>query len=282
MEVKEVLKPIFYVLEDSTLDIVSSNDKEHVGVNFIYLVAAGHKEAFIKSLNKLRNDKYASLDIPLVINTHNENYQLNVFRADQRYYILAIQTDTVSNLVYELNNLEKFAYTDQLTGALNRYAYWEMLLNTLYDIEREKRTLGIIFVDIDNLKKINTEKGYQGGDYVISTIADVLKVVKRKSDLLIRLGGEEFLVLFKLDPKAEFTVEDFALRILKRVRALKDPYISVSMGAYNLKNAHVKELVEAKDWKKEWHKVLSYLDGLLRTAKKTGKDRIYTKTGELQ
>ncbi|HVX92844.1 MAG TPA: GGDEF domain-containing protein [Candidatus Dojkabacteria bacterium] len=281
MELDEVLKPILFVIDDNNLDIVISSTKTYVGTNFIYLVAAGHKEAFIKELNTLKKDKYVTISTPLVINRQNENFQINVFKADQRYYIQAIPIDTISNLIYELNNLEEYAYTDQLTGALNRYAYWEMLLNLLYDIEREKKSLGMIFVDIDNLKRINTEKGYQGGDYVITTVADVIKDTKRKSDLLVRLGGDEFLVLGKMDKAKEFTIEDFAMRILKKVRKLNDPYISVSMGAYNLKTSHIKELTDSKDWKKEWNKVIVYLDKLLRTAKKSGKDRIYTKSGEL-
>ena len=94
------------------------------------------------------------------------------------------------------NQLKKEVFTDSLTGLYNR----RYLLNKLEeiiekaDINQEK--LVICFIDVDDLKKINDSFGHIIGDRVLKIIGQTIHEVIRKDDVLARIGGDEFAVLF--------------------------------------------------------------------------------------
>jgi len=90
---------------------------------------------------------------------------------------------------------EELAVTDQLTGLFNR-RYLENELEKCADLHRRYTTpFSVIILDIDKFKSINDEFGHQVGDFVIKSIANILKNRVRDSDVVGRWGGEEFLVL---------------------------------------------------------------------------------------
>ncbi len=90
---------------------------------------------------------------------------------------------------------ELLANTDNLTGILNRRSFTESVLKELDRIKRYGGTLGLAVCDIDHFKAVNDTYGHNVGDQVIKYFANLLQAQLRKSDLLGRWGGEEFVVL---------------------------------------------------------------------------------------
>jgi len=90
---------------------------------------------------------------------------------------------------------EKQADYDTLTQALNRNGMLRMSTKVIGLVRRKKSDMALLFVDIDDLKKVNDSKGHPAGDELIKEIAKNIKVSLRDTDLLCRWGGDEFLAL---------------------------------------------------------------------------------------
>ena len=91
--------------------------------------------------------------------------------------------------------LRALAEHDSLTGLMNRAALTEALRRSLALAARQKWGVAVIFVDLDNFKTINDTYGHAAGDEVLRQIASRLGGCLRESDLLGRLGGDEFIVV---------------------------------------------------------------------------------------
>jgi diguanylate cyclase (GGDEF)-like protein/PAS domain S-box-containing protein len=91
--------------------------------------------------------------------------------------------------------LEAQAYTDGLTGTLNRRRFLELAEVELSRTRRHGQPVALLMVDLDHFKSINDAHGHAGGDAVLRAFARTAGTVMRSSDLLGRVGGEEFAVL---------------------------------------------------------------------------------------
>lgn len=96
-------------------------------------------------------------------------------------------------LFYGRNRLYNLSIADNLTGLLNRRGF---MLNAqvLYEYSQRQNAFWICFMDMDKLKVINDEYGHKEGDEAIIAVAEVLKNSFRKSDVIGRIGGDEFAV----------------------------------------------------------------------------------------
>jgi diguanylate cyclase (GGDEF)-like protein len=115
--------------------------------------------------------------------------------------------------------LEKLATTDRLTGAYNRIKFEAIVEKEIERIKRYHRPFSMIMFDIDFFKKVNDTYGHNTGDYVLRTIADIVRENIRILDYFVRWGGEEFLIIcsdIKLDEactlaeKIRRIVEDYS------------------------------------------------------------------------
>jgi diguanylate cyclase (GGDEF)-like protein len=91
--------------------------------------------------------------------------------------------------------IHEMAIKDPLTGIYNRRYFNEKLEE---EITRSRRThfpLSLIYLDIDNFKKYNDQNGHPEGDVLIKAFANILQKTSRKTDVVARLGGEEFAIL---------------------------------------------------------------------------------------
>jgi len=91
--------------------------------------------------------------------------------------------------------LKAQATRDDLTGFLNRLAGFEVLRNDMALAERENHTLTLAFIDIDGLKSVNDVYGHDDGDALIVTIGRALEAYVREADSLVRIGGDEFILI---------------------------------------------------------------------------------------
>lgn len=108
--------------------------------------------------------------------------------------------------------LERFAYTDRLTGVLNRRALEGLISDEVKRGHRYGRPLSLLFVDLDHFKAVNDRYGHEVGDSVLAQLAAEVGPMMRENDRLGRWGGEEFLILC-----SETGCED-ALCLAERVR----------------------------------------------------------------
>lgn len=91
--------------------------------------------------------------------------------------------------------LVKLANEDPLTGILNARSFYEIGHQLFKVAKREKKQLSILYLDIDHFKKINDSYGHHNGDKVLIAITQVIISALRDSDVLARIGGEEFNIL---------------------------------------------------------------------------------------
>lgn len=107
----------------------------------------------------------------------------------------------------KLIEMQAKAERDKLTGLLNREGFESVIKR----IVKEGNEGSLMILDIDNFKKINDTYGHPGGDQVLSQVADALKKMCRKSDLVCRWGGEEIVIFFP-GAKPEDIYKIFKLR----------------------------------------------------------------------
>lgn len=89
----------------------------------------------------------------------------------------------------------RLATLDPMTGAYNRRTFHEIAEREMSRARRAGQPLSIIMVDIDHFRTVNESHGHRLGDQVLARLADILRGSLRQEDMLVRYGGEEFLVL---------------------------------------------------------------------------------------
>ncbi len=103
--------------------------------------------------------------------------------------------DFQERITEKTRELEYYATMDDMTNTYNRRMGMELLKNHYALSKREGRRLAVCFVDIDGLKGINDNFGHVSGDKLIENISEILKSSVRESDIVARMGGDEFLVV---------------------------------------------------------------------------------------
>lgn len=94
-----------------------------------------------------------------------------------------------------MQQLERLAERDDLTGLFNRRKFWERLVEEKSRAVRSQRSFTIAIIDLDFFKKVNDTYGHPVGDVVLRTFAHLMEDVFRGSDVIARYGGEEFIAL---------------------------------------------------------------------------------------
>lgn len=106
-------------------------------------------------------------------------------------------------IFFNKEKLERLAVTDNLTGLYNRTKLDEVLQ---YELDRSKRyqlSFGLVLLDIDYFKEVNDSFGHDVGDSVLVDISTIISSKARTTDILIRWGGEEFVIIYLATNKEE-------------------------------------------------------------------------------
>lgn len=127
---------------------------------------------------------------------------------------LAIALEQVANT--EL--LERLSRTDELTGLLNRRAFFDEVSRRLAHQDRTGRSGALMYVDIDNFKPVNDILGHGVGDQVLRAVAEILGTGSRVGDIIARLGGDEFALWIEESDASAAAAK--ASLILEAARAL--------------------------------------------------------------
>jgi diguanylate cyclase (GGDEF)-like protein len=175
---------------------------------------------------------------------------------------------TVGYLLAELRRALRYehelALTDTLTGILNRRAFYNAVSTELARVKRHRHPATLLFVDIDNFKAMNDEKGQQFGDQLLENVAKTILKNIRAVDVVARLGGDEFAVL--LPETGETGAKTLAPRLRWHLMAEMDKYawpVTFSIGALTCREA----LGDVEE-------TLRLVDQVMYDVKRTGKDGI--------
>ncbi|MBW8190086.1 diguanylate cyclase [Neiella marina] len=98
-------------------------------------------------------------------------------------------------LLQQTHELQRLAQHDQLTGLNNRSMFEQSLQQTIGQLGRHIQSLAVMFMDLDKFKQVNDTLGHEKGDQLLQQVAMRLASLIRKSDMLARFGGDEFVVL---------------------------------------------------------------------------------------
>lgn len=170
-----------------------------------------------KLIDLLHSDRLASKK--LVIGVDNSRI---AFHADLAARI------SVRPLKSSFELLRTQAHYDNLTGCLNRHAAGCIIRSELEKFTTSKVPLSLLMADIDHFKTINDTYGHPAGDSVLQSFAEVVKEGLRRSDVLCRWGGEEFLILLR------GTLSEEAVRIAERIRRKVEEFIFPPLGESGL------------------------------------------------
>ncbi len=110
-----------------------------------------------------------------------------------------VKRDDLAKEVIERKRLEEelraLSLTDELTGLYNRRGFFTLTEHLLKTARRQKKEIFMLYADLDNMKEINDTLGHNEGDNALIDIANILKTCYRESDVVARIGGDEFAVI---------------------------------------------------------------------------------------
>ncbi len=165
--------------------------------------------AFIREIREI-NDTMHRVPILAISAISNVSQKIELFRAGANDYIqkpivleelrVRMKNLLLSKKLFDLvesqkEQLEMLAIHDQLTGLYNRHYLIDIAERNVSESWRYKYPLSILVVDLDHFKKVNDTHGHLIGDVVLKAIAALLLEMFRKSDTVVRFGGEEFVIL---------------------------------------------------------------------------------------
>lgn len=210
----------------------------------MYYAAMSHLDARIQELSN---------QVSLQNNAYVESLQANF--------------ETIQQLYEKVGEL---SITDSLTGLKNRRYLSDNLFQMVVLAARHRVPVCFSMIDIDFFKRVNDSEGHLAGDFVLKELGRILVEEFRKSDVVVRYGGEEFLViLFDSDPERSFMIMDALRQKIERhsfeYRGKLIP-ITVSMG--------IACDINVEPQQADLGKCISRADSALYQAKSSGRNRV--------
>jgi diguanylate cyclase (GGDEF)-like protein len=178
--------------------------------------------------------------------------------------LLLARARTLLDFKQYLDTCEEEAFTDHLTGLANRRRFERQLEREVSRTLRYTRPFCLLYLDIDNFKRVNDTYGHEAGDETLRRLALTLQAGTRGIDLAARIGGEEFAVIL---PETDFEGGlDVAERLRQAIKEMEVPAVgqitaSFGVAEFPLCAATVREIMMAAD-------------AALYEAKRNGRDRI--------
>lgn len=202
------------------------------------------------------------LDIDLGHEYSNQMYSAwNIFMRIS-FYLVVVKLLEAVRMAFD--NERILSQTDFLTGLFNRRFIYDCIDRNLMHFHRSGQNFVLVYIDLDNFKKLNDSKGHTEGDRALKVIGHCMNLTLRKTDWIGRVGGDEFIVLLTN------TNLDESKNILKRLNSVLLTEMKVnrwpitfSMGALAAEPKH-----------KNVDEIVSSVDRLMYQVKEKGKDSI--------
>ena len=181
-----------------------------------------------------------------------------------RISVLKVNEETRYVVIFnDISTMQMQTMTDALTGVPNRLHFSMVYQHTINMARRGEKPLSIIFFDIDHFKNVNDRYGHLIGDAVLKQIAALVRQRIRKSDIIARWGGEEFVLLL---PDSELGE---AIKIAQMLRKVIDEEDFESVGQITCSFG-----VAALEGNEDAEHLLNRADELLYEAKANGRNRV--------
>ncbi len=123
-----------------------------------------------------------------------------------------------SQLLEKQQRLDHLAHHDQLTGLPNRLFLAHRLPPAIEEAKRAGTMLAVLFLDLDRFKDINDSRGHETGDKLLKAVAERVRAAVREEDVVVRMGGDEFVVILQSVERTELITE-MAARINEAMSA---------------------------------------------------------------
>jgi diguanylate cyclase (GGDEF)-like protein/PAS domain S-box-containing protein len=203
------------VLDDATLRVISANTTflKESGYSFDELRGMSATQLFVDETSQ--DALSAQLRAPVgqtalkirqrrkdgkLIEVDLVGHRVRVNDRDALSYTchdISIRARFESRLLEKQQHLDHLAHHDQLTGLPNRLFLAAHLPEALQTAARNGQILAVLFLDLDRFKHINDSRGHETGDELLKAVAQRLRDTLRGEDIVIRMGGDEFIVIMK-------------------------------------------------------------------------------------
>jgi len=178
----------------------------------------------ISKLDKNCNECKEFELIHKIITVNNKEYYFKTIgkciKTKNKHFMICVSLN-ITDDVKKQQKIEHLAYHDPLTSLPNRTYLKEQFQLIINMAKRENKKFAVLYLDMDNFKIINDTLGHESGDKLLINVSYKLKTILRKSDLVARIGGDEFVIILNDISSKEDVVEV----INKLIRALKQPII---------------------------------------------------------
>lgn len=192
------------------------------------------------------------------------NHLIPIWNSATRLGFFFAVTVLLSRLRQAMDQERELSHTDHLTGAMNSRAFYKLAEYEIKKSERFHRPLTIVYIDLDNFKEINDRLGHSTGDIVLKKVVQKISDNVRATDILARMGGDEFaLLLPETNQETAHNVVTRLQGILQEEMQRSQWRITFSMGVLTC-NQNLPGLNE----------ILHQVDELMYSAKNNGKNAI--------
>ncbi len=246
-------------------------------INFVYGQSSAHKDSVENTLELIITGQLKQCELEIQINTKTSNHLWVSASFSGRYRLdkligITLSLDNITKRKQAEIKLVHLALRDTLTDLYNRHYFDNELSRISILAKREESQFSLLYIDLDHFKIINDTQGHHQGDMVLKEVASAVKTRLRKSDILCRIGGDEFAVL--LSDTSVSNAEKIANDICQVVQSGHYQFgdqvypISCSIGLTKI------------DGSAEAHEYLKQADIALYVAKGRGRDTVHIYTPE--
>jgi diguanylate cyclase (GGDEF)-like protein len=171
------------------------------------------------------HDQIATIPIVVLTGQNDEHMALEMVQAGAQDYLLKdyLNSSMLQRVIAYaierqrlLTNIRTLSLCDELTGLYNRRGFFTLAEQQIKIADRIKKKIFIFFIDLDHMKWINDNLGHAAGDTALTETANILRETFRQSDIIGRIGGDEFIVLFVETSEADSS-ERIQERLLRTV-----------------------------------------------------------------
>ncbi|WP_024790924.1 MULTISPECIES: GGDEF domain-containing protein [unclassified Lebetimonas] len=205
--------------------------------------------------------------LKIMINNENEKNSIKNMLPFLKAYLNEISSILESKYTLEL--LHQQTIKDPLTGLFNRRYLENTLPILIASANRENKKLGFLMIDIDHFKQVNDTYGHKSGDITLEKLSEILKKSIRKSDIAVRYGGEEFLIILQ-----NIKSIDDAKKVAEKIKnTMEKTEIELDNGKSIIKTVSIGISIYPDQCKKGWE-CIKLADIALYEAKNTGRNKV--------
>ncbi len=271
----EILPVLAYTINNKNFDNLEISGETELQFPVKFMIREDYKELLpminrvIDSIDEQTRkkiyDRWISVNMKTGYSKHQINRLILIGTLALLFFVL-----WVSILIYQIKKkkkseatLQKLADYDKLTSIYNRYKIDNFLVKHIKMAKHHKRSLTIIFFDIDKFKAINDTYGHKRGDIVLQEIASLVSINIRQSDIFGRWGGEEFLIiLHKTDLQSANILAEKLRKKIETYNFTEVGRVTCSFGVIEV------------DTKDSIDEMIKKVDKMLYLAKKRGRNRV--------